>query len=132
MRAVRSSDTAPERLVRTTLHRLGYRFTLHSASMPGKPDIVFSRRRKVVFVHGCFWHGHTCRRGCRVPKTNRDYWQAKVRRNRARDEAVCREITTAGWTVLVLWECELHDGDALEARLVDFLGPCRSELPARS
>jgi DNA mismatch endonuclease, patch repair protein len=121
MQAVRSKDTAPELLVRRLLHSHGYRYRLHNRALPGCPDLIFSSRRKVIFVNGCFWHGHDCARGSRVPKTNRGYWTAKVDRNRARDATATRELENAGWDALVLWECELRDKRLLLQRLRRFL-----------
>ena len=124
MRRVRSLNTAPEMRVRKTAHALGYRFRLHRRDLPGKPDLVFPGRRKVIFVHGCFWHQHPgCKRGDRRPRTNTDYWDAKLAANRARDSANTARLTEAGWGVLVIWECETHDERALTQRLKDFLGP---------
>src|SRR4249920_1604267 len=97
MQAVKSKDTAPELLVRSLAHRMGYRFRLHRKDLPGKPDLVFPGRRKAIFVHGCFWHGHDCARGARVPKNNRDYWVTKVGRNVARDERSREALTALGW-----------------------------------
>lgn len=122
MRSVKSKDTGPEILIRSMLHRLGYRYRLHDKALPGKPDIVFTPRRKVVFIHGCFWHGHDCARGARVPKSNADYWTRKIARNRERHSTACERLQQAGWNVLTVWECELHDRDALNDRLRDFLG----------
>jgi DNA mismatch endonuclease (patch repair protein) len=122
MRAVQSKDTAPELIVRKLTHALGYRFRLHSADLPGKPDLAFAGRRAVIFVNGCFWHGHDCKRGARVPKTNRDYWIAKVARNTARDNANLGCLKKAGWRALVLWECELTDPERVARRLARFLG----------
>lgn len=119
MRAVKSRDTNPELAVRRLLHSMGYRYRLHRPGLPGKPDIVFSSRRKVIFVHGCFWHGHDCARGARVPASNTEYWTAKIGRNVARDRGTLAQLTDAGWAVLVLWECEL--GDGLAERLKGFL-----------
>lgn len=123
MRAVRSKDTKPELAARRIAHALGYRFRLHRADLPGKPDLVFPGRRAVVFVHGCWWHGHDCARGARTPKTNVDYWTAKVGRNVARDEAAIAALEGAGWRVLLIWECEINDREAVTRTLVDFLGP---------
>jgi len=109
MRAVKSGDTAPEMLVRSLAHRMGYRFRLHRKDLPGKPDLVFPRLRKAIFVHGCFWHGHDCARGARVPKANRDYWIRKIARNRERDMKHLEELSEAGWKSLVIWECELSE-----------------------
>lgn len=114
----------PELLVRRVVHRLGYRFRLHRADLPGKPDLVFPRLRKVIFVHGCFWHQHsseTCKRA-HAPRSNLDYWQNKLQRNVARDEAARTELGKQGWQTLVLWECELKDVGTLEKCLTDFLG----------
>ncbi|WP_425909754.1 very short patch repair endonuclease [Nitrobacter sp. TKz-YC02] len=121
MRAVRSRDTAPELFVRRMVHRLGYRFRLHRKDLPGNPDIVFPSRRKVIFVHGCFWHGHNCKRGAREPKANADYWRAKIGRNRLRDSASVKALRAAGWTPLVVWECELRVPDKLKAKITRFL-----------
>lgn len=121
MRAVKGENTGPEMLVRRVAHRLGFRFRLHRKDLPGKPDLVFPRLRKVVFVHGCFWHGHDCARGARAPKGNADYWQTKIGRNRTRDAAHLAALRKAGWRAAVLWECELKNARRLEQRLVKFL-----------
>ena len=117
MRRVRSRDTGPERTVRKILTGLGLRYRLHRDDLPGKPDIVMAGRRLAIFVHGCFWHGHDCARGARVPKQNQDYWLAKVGRNRARDSACSEALEAAGWRVSVVWECELRDLPGLTRRL---------------
>lgn len=122
MRAVKSRDTAPEMLVRRLVYSMGYRYRLHRKDLPGKPDLVFSSRRKVIFVHGCFWHGHTCTRGARVPKANRDYWLTKIAKNRKRDSQHQARLEETGWRVLIIWECEIKDRPALAARLQAFLG----------
>ncbi|WP_137156484.1 very short patch repair endonuclease [Rhizobium sp. FKL33] len=122
MRRVKSKNTAPELKLRKLLTSLGYRYRLHRADLPGKPDLVFPGRRKLIFVHGCFWHGHDCPRGARAPKSNADYWQAKIARNRARDAANLDALTSAGWQVLTVWECELKDKAVLVERLCGFLG----------
>lgn len=121
MARVKSRDTTPERIVRRALTRLGYRYRLNRADLPGKPDIAFIGRKRAIFVHGCFWHGHACRRGNRQPKENADYWRAKIDRNRARDAAVGEALERLGWSALTLWECQLGDADALEARLAAWL-----------
>ena len=121
MAAVKSRDTRPELVVRRLLWRLGARYRLHRRDLPGAPDIVMPGRRLAVFVHGCFWHGHDCARGARVPKANRDYWTAKVDRNRARDVANRGKLEAAGWRVEAVWECELKDAAALEARMRSLL-----------
>lgn len=123
MRRVKGKNTTPEMIVRRMLTRLGARYRLHRSDLPGKPDIVMPGRRLAIFVHGCFWHGHDCARGARVPKQNRDYWVAKVDRNRARDAASRDALTAAGWRVETLWECGLKDEAGLKARLRDLLNP---------
>lgn len=121
MRAVKSKDTKPELTLRRLVHGMGYRYRLHRRDLPGKPDLVFAARRKVIFVHGCFWHGHDCKRGDRQPKSNAAYWRAKIDRNRARDAAVQADLSAAGWSVLTVWECEMKDLGALKTRLVGYL-----------
>lgn len=121
MRAIRSKDTQPERLVRSFIHRLGYRFRLHRKDLPGKPDLVFPSRQKVIFVHGCFWHAHGCKGGL-VPKTNRDFWLPKLQQNKIRDIKNLEDLTKLGWDTLVIWQCELTDMSLLEARVKMFLG----------
>jgi DNA mismatch endonuclease (patch repair protein) len=122
MRAIRSKNTEPELCVRRVAHSLGYRFRLHRDSLPGKPDLVFPGRRKVVFVHGCFWHQH---QGCRdghMPRSNLGYWRPKLTRNTARDAEWLAAIRKCGWRVLVVWECEIKNERRLAARLRRFLG----------
>ena len=120
MRAVKSKDTAPEMIVRRLLHSAGFRYRLHRTDLPGCPDLVFPGRRKVIFVHGCFWHGHTCTRGSRVPKANREYWRKKIAGNSKRDKRSARALRQAGWKSLVVWECQLRS-ERLLRRLTDFL-----------
>lgn len=110
MRQVRSSDTKPEMTVRRLIHGMGYRYRLHRRDLPGCPDLVFPGRRKVIFVHGCFWHGHDCPSGRKQPKTNRDYWSRKLQRNAERDRANVEKLHAAGWDVLVIWECQIRQG----------------------
>ena len=117
MRQVKDRDTSPELIVRRALTRLGARYRLHRKELPGSPDIVMPGRRLALFVHGCFWHGHDCARGARVPKQNRDYWVAKVARNVARDVRSREALEKGGWRVETVWECELKDAAGLEARL---------------
>lgn len=121
MRAVKGGDTAPEMTVRRLAHRLGYRFRLHRKDLPGKPDLVFPRLHKVVFVNGCFWHGHDCARGAREPKANAEYWRTKIGRNRLRDAANVAALKARGWRAAVVWECELKELDRVERRLSGFL-----------
>lgn len=127
MARVRSRDSRPERRVRSILHQSGYRFRLHGGDLVGRPDIVFRRRRAVIFVHGCFWHRHddpTCRLA-RSPKSRQDFWQAKFAANQKRDAVVLQSLRQDGWRVLTLWECELGERNQqdLRRRLQDFLGP---------
>jgi DNA mismatch endonuclease, patch repair protein len=121
MRRVKGSGTTPERTLRRLLTRLGARYRLNRKDLAGSPDLVLPGRRLAIFAHGCFWHGHDCPRGARVPKTNRDYWLGKVARNRARDAAVDAALVEAGWRVEVVWECEMKDEAALTARLAALL-----------
>ena len=134
MRAVKSSDTAPERAVRGAARAAGYarRYRLGGSGLPGKPDLVFGALGKVVFVHGCFWHGHGCKRGARKPKTNTAYWAAKIARNRARDETSLVSLGSSGWKILVIWECETYDAELLAARLRAFLRHPVARLQTRT
>jgi DNA mismatch endonuclease (patch repair protein) len=117
MRAVKSRGTAPELKVRRAAHALGLRFRLGRSDLPGKPDLVFPSRRIALFVHGCFWHGHDCARGARMPHTNRTYWQAKIARNMERDAASLASLRKLDWKPAVIWECETKDAARL-ARLI--------------
>ena len=130
MRRVKGRDTKPEMKVRRLLTRLGARYRLHRKDLPGSPDIVLPGRRLALFVHGCFWHGHDCARGSRVPQQNRDYWTGKVARNRARDEAAREALAAGGWRVETIWECEMKDETALEARLAALLQAASDRSPA--
>ena len=127
MRAVKDRDTKPEMLVRRLLYRLGYRYRLHSKNLPGKPDIVLGPRRKVIFVHGCFWHGHSCKRGSRLPKNNATYWKTKIESNERRHAVQIEDLADLGWTALVLWECELAKENDLAQRLSAFLAEPNSK-----
>ena len=111
MQGVRGRNTGPEWTVRRLLHGLGYRYRLHRRDLPGKPDLVFVSRRKVIFVHGCFWYAHGCRYG-RPPKSRLDYWLPKLERNEQRDAEVRTHLEALRWQVLTLWGCELKDLDA--------------------
>lgn len=121
MRAVKGENTTPELIVRRVAFAMGYRFRLHRRDLPGKPDLVFSGRRKVIFVHGCFWHGHDCSRGARMPKTHADYWRMKITRNRLRDAASINALNFQGWRAAIVWECELRNLPHLQKRLARFL-----------
>ena len=121
MRAFKKRDTLPELTVRRIAHRLGYRFRLHSAGLPGTPDLAFPARRKVIFVNGCFWHCHGCKL-TRLPASNRAYWVPKLQRNKERDQRNLDRLTSDSWSCLVIWECETKDAPALERRISAFLG----------
>lgn len=125
MSRVRRADTKPERIVRRLLHHLGYRFRLQWKSAPGRPDIAFPPRRKIIFVHGCFWHRHEGCRRATTPATRMEFWTAKFERNKARDARDLEQAVDQGWDPLVIWECELRDAADLESRLTSFLGPPR-------
>jgi DNA mismatch endonuclease (patch repair protein) len=129
MSAIRSRDTKPELSVRRLLHGQGYRFIVGRRIEGYRPDLVFTRRRKAVFVHGCFWHGHRSCKQDKVPKTRSEYWCGKLARNKERDEKARETLEAAGWAVLTIWECEVWRDRELRQRLVAFLGPprCRSE-----
>lgn len=120
MAGFRSKDTKPEMLVRRTLHRLGYRFRLHRRDLPGKPDIVLPRHRTAILVHGCFWHQHPGCRDARLPRTRQEYWTEKFRRNRERDQATAQALSSLGWKVAIVWECEARSS-GLTAQLLSFL-----------
>jgi DNA mismatch endonuclease (patch repair protein) len=120
MRRVRSKDTKPELIVRRLAHRMGYRFRLHSSNLPGSPDLVFPRFGSVVFVHGCFWHGHSCE-AASLPSSRVEYWEAKRSRNKARDRKSARELRRLGWKVLTVWECQTRNPEKVARRLRRFL-----------
>lgn len=125
MRRVRGKDTGPERRIRALLRAMGATgYRLHRRDLPGSPDLAFIGRKRALFVHGCFWHGHSCKRGAREPKRNADYWRAKIARNKARDMAAQAALQEAGWRVLVIWECEMKDEPALKERLRAWLEEC--------
>ena len=134
MAAIRCKDTKPEKLARSIVHGLGLRFRLHAPALPGKPDLVFHSRRAVVFVHGCYWHQHGCKRGRSTPVVNAAFWRKKRAANKARDAAQRRELRLLGWRVLVVWECQARDPVALRARLGNFLGAMNPQWarPART
>lgn len=117
MSRIRGRDTSPERAVRSMLHRLGYRFRLHSRSLPGRPDVVLSKYGTVVLVHGCFWHRHARCSLAYTPKTRKEFWSQKFDANVARDRRVARTLRSLGWRVVVVWECELRDTRSLSRRL---------------
>ncbi len=120
MQAVKTHDTGPELTVRRILYSLGYRYRLNVKNLPGRPDVVFRGRMKAIFVHGCFWHAHGCRKG-RAPKSRLDYWKPKLKTNKTRDRAQLCALKKLGWSVLTVWQCETTDSEVLSARLTDFL-----------
>lgn len=131
MRRICSKDTNPEIELRAIVHSLGYRFRLHRDNLPGKPDLVFPSRRKVIFVHGCFWHQHSrCKEG-RIPASRRDYWLPKLTKNRERDSAVRHALRNKGWKILTVWECQLKSKQAISKSVTRFLSVSAS-LPPRS
>jgi DNA mismatch endonuclease, patch repair protein len=132
MAKVRGKDTAPEMIVRRLLHSMGFRYRLHRRSLPGAPDIVFPSRKKVIWIHGCYWHHHG---GCRlatVPKTNRKFWIAKFKKNVARDKSNANSIAALGWKSLTIWQCELKQQRTVVRRLRKFLGPSPNSLQEKS
>jgi len=127
MAHIRSSGSRPELAVRSTLHALGYRFRLHRRDLPGCPDLVLASRRKVIFVHGCFWHRHTCPLARKVPATRQEYWGPKLKRNVERDKAALESLAEMGWEALIVWECETRHLSTMTDQLMLFLGqPGRS------
>lgn len=121
MRAVKSVNTAPELAVRGLITSLGYRYRLHRKDLPGKPDLAFMSLRKAIFVHGCFWHGHSCARGARVPKSNANYWTGKISRNRTRGRRQQRQLNSMGWKTMVIWECSLANEEKVTKKISRFL-----------
>ncbi len=123
MRSIKGSETKPEKLLRGILQKLGYRFQKNVKSLPGKPDIVFSAKKKVIFVHGCFWHAHSaCRPISIIPKVRSEYWKEKFYKTIQRDEKTLEALSKAGWSTLVVWECELKNLGLTIEKLVSFLG----------
>ena len=125
MSRVRNKDTKPELTLRHLVHSLGYRYRLHSGKLPGRPDLVFGPLRKVIFVHGCFWHRHEGCSKCRMPKSRLRFWKPKLDANRMRDIANQHTLTAMGWAFMIVWECELRDKDELASRIHAFLGENR-------
>ena len=121
MRQIRSQDTQPELRVRSLVHRLGYRFRLHRRDLPGRPDLVLPSLKKVIFVHGCFWHQHRKCIDCRTPKSNTTYWLSKLEKNKDRDKINRLRLTKLGWRSLVVWDCETSDKEVLSRKIGAFL-----------
>jgi DNA mismatch endonuclease (patch repair protein) len=130
MSRIRSADTKPELVVRRLLHHIGYRYRLHVAALPGRPDLVFHSRRKVIFVHGCFWHQHAGCADATLPKTRTQFWRNKLHRNVQRDQEQQSALIAMNWAILIVWECELVD-QSLSSRLAKFLGPVSAGHRAR-
>jgi len=127
MASVRSKDTKPEIKVRRLVHGLGYRYRLHRKELPGNPDLVFPSRKKVIFVHGCFWHGHKNCPAAKRPLSNQDYWLPKLDRNKKRDQAHADKLRKLGWGILTVWECQTKDEKKLETTIKNFLGKRKNE-----
>lgn len=121
MARIASKNTKPEILIRKIAHNLGYRFRLHRKDLPGKPDLVFVNRKKIIFVHGCFWHGHNCKAGKNTPKSNTDYWIPKLANNKKRDQKHIKELKKSGWNVLIIWECEIKNLEKIKQKIQIFL-----------
>ena len=129
MSSVRSKNSKVELLVRSLVHRMGYRFRLHRKDLPGKPDLVFPGRKKILFVHGCFWHWHSdpdCK-NARMPKSRQEFWRPKLEGNRRRDRENKAKLTDLGWEVLEIWECEAREPEEIKSRIKRFLGPIPTE-----
>lgn len=122
MALIKGKNTKPEMLVRSLVHKLGYRFRLHKKDLPGTPDLVFTGKKKVIFVHGCFWHRHESCTLARLPKSRIDFWRTKLESNKKRDDLKIHQLHELGWDALVIWECELRDTEKLVVRLKEFLG----------
>lgn len=122
MRAIRGSETKPEKRVRSLLHSYGYRFRKNLSGLPGRPDVAFTRKQKAIFVHGCFWHSHDGCRNAAVPRTRGDYWRAKLDATVARDERNIAALSELGWKTLVVWECEIPDEGGIVRALIRLLG----------
>lgn len=129
MSQIRSRDTKPEVLVRSILHRMGYRFRTHRKGLPGKPDVVLAKYRTVIFVHGCFWHRHSCKNGQSMPSTRPGFWKNKFDKNVERDARQIDSLLADGWSVLVVWECELAQREKLATRMDSFLKAAQQRSP---
>lgn len=127
MRAVKGKDTGPEIALRRALHKMGFRYRLNVKTLPGAPDLVFPKYRAIVFVHGCFWHGHHCPRGRRTPKTNAEYWRAKIARNVERDRKTIAALRRHGWFVKISWECDLKNSPGEANKIAGWLMSRRAQ-----
>ena len=117
----KGKDTKPEIVVRKLISSMGYRYRLHRKDLPGRPDVVFSSRKKVIFINGCYWHRHKCKKGCSTPKTKHSFWQSKFSKTIKRDKTNYQELSHLGWRVLVIWECQLKDIENVKKKIVKFL-----------
>lgn len=132
MSHIKSKDTKPEIIVRSIVHRLGFRFRKHKTDLPGKPDIVLARHRKVIFVHGCFWHGHKrCKKSLR-PQSHKKFWAEKLNKNIERDKRNKRKLESMGWDVLIVWSCEIMNVDKIRNKLIEFLDKQRGKAHAEN
>ena len=121
MSRIRSKNTCPEMIVRSCVYRMGYRYRLHDKKLPGKPDLVLSRHRKVIFVHGCYWHRHSCKKGRSIPETRKKFWQTKLEGNKERDKRNRRKLNNLGWKVLIIWECQIKNQEKVIDKIANFL-----------
>ena len=121
MQHVKDKDTGPEMTIRRLVHKMGYRYGLHRKDLPGKPDMVFTSRKKIIFIHGCFWHGHNCKSGRKKPRTNENYWVSKIEKNKKRDVINRKKLKEMGWNILVIWECEINDILKIKNKIEQFL-----------
>ena len=121
MSAIKGKDTVPEMIVRRMVHAMGFRYHLHVRSLPGHPDLVFPKRKKIILVHGCFWHRHNCKLGRVIPATRTEFWKKKLNTNKQRDHHNCEVLRSLGWDVLILWECWIKNQHRLQSRIMRFL-----------
>jgi DNA mismatch endonuclease (patch repair protein) len=121
MSAIKGRNTKPEMIMRRMVHAMGYRYRLHVRRLPGQPDLVFPKRKKVIFIHGCFWHRHICKQGRPLPATRAEFWQKKLNENKQRDRRIQKELRALGWDVLVVWECWVNKPDMMQSRIRHFL-----------
>jgi DNA mismatch endonuclease, patch repair protein len=132
MQSIRKANTLPEMAVRRIIHGLGFRYRLHARELPGTPDIVLPRLRKVIMIHGCFWHQHAGCRLAKLPRSRPEYWLPKLGRNQERDEIAQKALTVLGWSVLVIWECQIDNADQLRSKLSGFLSAGNAQEPNTS
>lgn len=121
MACISGKNTKPELIVRKLLFSMGYRYRLHYSNLPGKPDLVFPGKRKIIFIHGCFWHRHDCKKGKSLPSKNGEFWQKKLSDNKARDQQNINDLQELGWKVFIVWECEIKDINSLSPKLLEYM-----------